>query len=121
MAVKYDVFVGHSTKDKAVARPPAERLRKDGLKVPSNFGFAQPGMSANAFGSDWAHLEAGTFRFRDPLNQERRFIPVRFDDAPSKVPSRDSFISTDARRACCDGAHLTDFTPLQADKLHGSQ
>lgn len=29
-------------------------------------------MSANAFGSDWAQLEAGTFRFRDPLNKERR-------------------------------------------------
>jgi len=39
-------------------------------------------MSANAFGSDWAQLEAGTFRFRDPLNQERRFIPLRLDDAP---------------------------------------
>jgi hypothetical protein len=41
-------------------------------------------MSANAFGSDWAHLEAGTFRFRDPLNKERRFIPLRLDDAPIK-------------------------------------
>ena len=30
-------------------------------------------MSANAFGSDWAQLEAGTFRFRDPLNKDRRF------------------------------------------------
>src|SRR6266478_1742309 len=39
-------------------------------------------MSANAFGSDWAQLEAGTFRFRDPLNKERRFIPLRLDDAP---------------------------------------
>ena len=39
-------------------------------------------MSAHAFGSDWAQLEAGTFRFRDPLNQERRFIPLRLDDAP---------------------------------------
>ena len=28
-------------------------------------------MSANAFGSDWALLESGTFRFRDPLNKER--------------------------------------------------
>jgi hypothetical protein len=28
--------------------------------------------------------EAGTFRFRDPLNNERRFIPVRLDDAPMK-------------------------------------
>ena len=25
-------------------------------------------MSANAFGSDWAQLESGTFRLRDPLN-----------------------------------------------------
>ncbi len=46
-------------------------------------------MSANAFGSDWAQLEAGTcgrgnLPFRDPLNQERRFIPLRLDDAPIK-------------------------------------
>ncbi|HMG05764.1 MAG TPA: hypothetical protein VK581_09900 [Chthoniobacterales bacterium] len=30
-------------------------------------------MSANAFGADWAQSKSGTFRFRDPLNQERRF------------------------------------------------
>src|SRR5947208_6974059 len=41
-------------------------------------------MSANAFGSDWAQLEAGTFRFRDPLNEDRRFIPLRLDEAPIK-------------------------------------
>jgi WD40 repeat protein len=29
-------------------------------------------------------LEAGTFRFRDPLNKERRFIPLRLDEAPIK-------------------------------------
>ena len=56
----------------------------------SDFGFAQPGMSSNVFGSDWAQLEAGTcgrrncgsrnLRFRDPLNQERRFIPLRLDE-----------------------------------------
>jgi hypothetical protein len=34
------------------------------------------------FGADWAQLEAGTFRFRDPLNKERRFILLRLDDAP---------------------------------------
>jgi hypothetical protein len=39
-------------------------------------------MSANAFGSDWAALESQTFRFRDPLNKDRRFVPVRLDDAP---------------------------------------
>jgi small GTP-binding protein len=41
-------------------------------------------VGAQAFGSDWAQLEAGTFRFRDPLNKERRFIPLRLDDAPIK-------------------------------------
>jgi hypothetical protein len=41
-------------------------------------------MSANAFGSDWAQLEAGTFRFRDPLERERRLIPLRLDDSPIK-------------------------------------
>jgi len=101
---QYDVFLSHSAKDKAVVRPLAERLRKDGLKVWFDEWVLKPGdsipakieaglehsrvlvlcMSANAFGSDWAQLEAGTFRFRDPLNRERRFIPLRLDDAPIK-------------------------------------
>ncbi len=57
-------------------------------------------MSANAFGSDpdWSGLEAGTFRFRDPLNQERRFIPLRLDDAPIKG-SPTKFHSGSARHA----------------------
>jgi hypothetical protein len=45
--------------------------------------------SLRAFGSDWAQLEAstcgrGNLPFRDPLNKERRFIPLRLDDAPIK-------------------------------------
>jgi hypothetical protein len=75
---QYDVFLSHSAKDKAVVRPLAERLRKDGLRSasqPSTFNTQLPG------GSDWAQLEARTFRSRDPLNQERRFIP------PLAVPS----------------------------------
>ena len=93
----YDVFLSHSAKDKAVVRPLAERLRQDGLMVwfdewiPSPAGAGEGArragegrMSAQAFGSDWAQLEAGTFRFRDPLNKERRFIPLRLDDAPIK-------------------------------------
>src|SRR5437870_3623060 len=97
-----DVFLIHSAKDKAVVRPLAERLRQDGLKVRFDEWVLKPGdsipakieaalehscmlvlcMSASAFGSDWAQLETGTFRFRDPLNKERRFIPLRLDDAP---------------------------------------
>jgi len=100
----FDVFLSHSSKDKTVVRSLAERLRLDGLKVWFDEWVLKPGdsipakveeglthsrvlvlcMSANAFGSDWAQLEAGTFRFRDPLNQERRFIPLRLDDAPIK-------------------------------------
>ena len=48
-------------------------------------------MSANAFGSDWAQLptdsQPSTFNPQptdDPLNKERRFIPLRLDDAPTK-------------------------------------
>ncbi|MGO8931953.1 MAG: toll/interleukin-1 receptor domain-containing protein [Limisphaerales bacterium] len=101
---QYDVFLSHSTKDKVVVRPVAERLRADGLNVWFDEWQIKPGdnipakieeglersrvlvlcMSANAFGSDWAQLEAGTFRFRDPLNKERRFIPLRLDNAPIK-------------------------------------
>ena len=100
----YDVFLSHSSKDKPIVRVVAERLRKDGLRVWFDEWEIKPGdsipskieeglehsrvlvlgMSANAFGSEWAHLESYTFRFRDPLNKERRFIPLRLDDAPLK-------------------------------------
>jgi hypothetical protein len=95
-----DVFLSHSAKDKAVVCDVAERLRKDGVKVWFDEWVLKPGdsipakieeglersrvlvlcMSANAFGSDWAQLESGTFRFRDPLNKERRFLRRRLDE-----------------------------------------
>jgi small GTP-binding protein len=101
---QYDVFLSHSGKDKKVVRDIAERLKKDGVKVWFDEWALKPGdsipakmeeglehsrvlvlcMSANAFGSDWAQMESGTFRFRDPLNKERRFLPLRLDDAPIK-------------------------------------
>ena len=97
----YDVFLSHSAKDKAVVRALAERLRQDGLRVWFDEWVLKPGdsipsrideglersrvlvlcMSANAFGSDWARLESQTFRFHDPLNKGRRFVPLRLDDA----------------------------------------
>ncbi len=100
----FDVFLSHSSGDKEIVRPLAERLRKDGLRVWFDEWELRPGdnipskieagleqsrvlvlcMSAQAFGSDWSQLESGTFRFRDPLNKERRFIPLRLDDAPIK-------------------------------------
>ena len=118
-AFAYDVFLSHSAKDKAVVRPLAERLRADGVKLWFDEWVLKPGdslptkieeglersrvlvlcMSANAFGSDWAQLEAGTYgrrnlRFRDPLNKERRFLPLRLDDAPIKCSLAQFLYST---------------------------
>jgi small GTP-binding protein len=96
---KYDVFLSHSAKDKPQVRELANRLKRDGLSVWFDEWEIQPGdklsekiergletsrvlvlcMSRNAFTTDWAALETGTFRFRDPANRERRFIPVRID------------------------------------------
>jgi small GTP-binding protein len=100
----FDVFLSHSSKDKLVVRAVAERLRQDGLRVWFDDWQLRPGdsipakieqgledsrvlvlcMSANAFGSDWAQLESYTFRFRDPLNKERRFIPLRLNQTQIK-------------------------------------
>ena len=84
----YDVFLSHSAKDKAVLRPRAKRLHaKVEVRRTKDEMELQPLL--RAFASDWAQLEAGTcgrrnLRFRDPLNRERRFIPLRLDDAPIK-------------------------------------
>jgi hypothetical protein len=88
--------------DKALVRSLAERLRRDGLKVWLDEWMLKPGnnilekiedglkhsrvlvlcMSKNGVGSDWTQMEVGTFRSRDPLNKEGRFIPLRLDDVP---------------------------------------
>jgi TIR domain-containing protein len=110
---KYDVFLSHSSKDKAVVRKLAKRLKADGVDVWFDESELKPGdsiphkiekaleqsrvlvlcMSSHAFGSDWAQLEAYTFRFRDPLNKVRRFIPLRLDDPPPpRTHCRNSYI-----------------------------
>ena len=70
----YDVFLSHSSRDKDIVRPLAERWRTDGLRVWFDEWVLKPGdsipakidegleqsrvlalcMSAQAFGSDWA-------------------------------------------------------------------
>lgn len=97
----YDIFLSYSSKDRAVVHELAEKLKSDGLRVWLDAWVIKPGdnipaaiehgleksrvlvlcMSENAFGSDWPRLESGTFRFRDPLNRQRRFVPVRLDEA----------------------------------------
>ena len=113
----FDVFLSHSAKDKELVRSLAQRLHQDGLKVWFDDWVLKPGdsipakieegleqsrvlvlcMSANAFGSDWAKLESGIFRFRDPQNKERRFIPLRLDDGVIKG-SLAQFVYIDWRR-----------------------
>lgn len=101
-SLTYDVFLSHSSKDKAAVRELAERLRADGLRVWFDEWVIKPGdlvgliiekgldasrtlvlaMSAQAFSSEWVTLERQTALFRDPTNSQRRFIPVRLDSAP---------------------------------------
>lgn len=102
----YDVFLSHSSKDSPVVREIAERLRADGIKVWFNEWFLKLGdnirekteeglensralmlfVSANAVGPGWAELESQTLRFRDPLNQRRRFVVLRLDDVSVRNP-----------------------------------
>ena len=103
-AFKYDVFISHSAKDKPAVRELAERLKRDGLRVwldeweihlgdmiglKVEQGLEQSRtlilvMSASALTSEWVMLERHTAMFRDPTNAQRRFIPLRLDDAEIK-------------------------------------
>src|SRR5215469_14027626 len=76
----FDVFLSHSSIDKAIVRVLAERLLASGLRVWFDEIQLRPGdsipakiedglensrvlvlcMSASAFGSDWVHLESQT-------------------------------------------------------------
>lgn len=99
---KFDVFISYSSKDRELVLPIAERLRSDRLRVWFDKWEIRPGahinakieaglntsrrlvffMSANAFGSSWTKLESSAYRFRDPLNEDLAFLPVRLDEAP---------------------------------------
>ena len=98
----YDIFFGCSLRDTGTVRKIAERLRDDGVRVwfseweiklgddsleKYEIGLESSRMfvlcfSGESFGSVWGKLEAGTLQFRDPLNKERSFIPMRLDDSP---------------------------------------
>ena len=132
----YDVFLSHSAKDQRVVRDVAERLRKDGLRVWFDEWVLKPGdsipakieeglersrvlvlcMSANAFGSDWAQLESGAFRFRDPLNKQRRFLPLRLDDAPIKG-SLAQFLDINWLPAGCELEYNAESAPSWPQQL----
>lgn len=100
----FDVFISYSSKDCVLVRVVAESLRQAQLRVWFDEWEIQPGdhilmkieegleqsrrmvlcMSENAFSSDWSFLESSSLRFRDPLNRERKLIPIRLDGTPIK-------------------------------------
>jgi hypothetical protein len=64
-------------------------------------------MSAAALAADWPQLESHTFRFKDPLNHNRRFIPLRLDDARTKGSlERFSYIDWRPNQRPCALDHL---------------
>jgi WD40 repeat protein len=103
---EFDVFLSYSAGDKERVREIAHRLRQDNLRVLFDTSEIEFGdsieqkieyglehsrvlvlcASASASHSGWMRLEDNTFRFRDPVNKERRFLLIRFDEAPIKGP-----------------------------------
>lgn len=127
---KYDVFLGHSALDRDVARDIAEHLKADGVRIWFEGWEIEPRasitdqekiveeglersrvlvlcVSFNAFNSDWVRLEACTLRFRDPVNRERRFIPVRLDDFPLK-----GFLARSLCITWLQGSHEQEYMKL---------
>lgn len=99
-AFRWDVFISHSSRDKARVLRLAEALRAAGLEIWLDDWVIQPGddiyaaiedglehsriqvlcLSQPANKSDWVKLERNTRLFQDPQNKERRFIPVLLED-----------------------------------------
>ncbi len=100
MAFDYDVFLSYSSSDKKAVRTLAKRLKKDGLNVWLDEWAIRPGamigkkisegversrtlllcMSPAYFDSAWTTLEYQTLLFRDPTNEQLRFIPLLLAD-----------------------------------------
>jgi len=100
----FDVFLSHNSKDKPQVRRLAERLRTAGLRVWFDEWGIQPGddiylaiergkeasqylvlcLSQSALDSDWVSLERSAALIRDPINKDRRFIPLLLSEC--KLP-----------------------------------
>ncbi|HEX8290969.1 MAG TPA: TIR domain-containing protein, partial [Pyrinomonadaceae bacterium] len=97
---EYDIYISYNSDDRERARRLAERLRDAGLRVWFDEWVIRPGdviylkidhgllasrvlvlcMSPAAFNSGWVDLERSTVLFRNPTNEERRFIPLLIAD-----------------------------------------
>ncbi len=103
---EYDVFLSHSSKDIRKVEQIADRLEERGLEVWLSKRILKGGdhifetidhglevsrtlvlaISFSALKSDWVKLEGYTHRFRDPLNRERRFVPILLDECENDIP-----------------------------------
>jgi hypothetical protein len=115
----YDVYLSFNGRDRNIAGGLADRLRSDGLRVWHTDSVVRPGeiarkkldetleqsrvflacISANTSESDWTQIVAHSLRFRDPMDRDRQFIPLRldaslFDDALAQVQWLDWSTST---------------------------
>ena len=101
---QYDVFLSYRSEDKAIVHPLAARLKEAGLRVWLDAWVIPPGgdifaeieqglqqsrvcvacMSEGYFSSQWTQLERNTATFRDPMNNQRRFVPLLLADC--KIP-----------------------------------
>lgn len=99
---KFDVFLSFDSNNASLAKEIASDLRASGLRIWLSEWISQLGddlgyqtstaladsrimlllVSEKILGTQWRHLEKLTLRFRDPVNSERRFIPIRLDEAP---------------------------------------
>jgi DNA-binding beta-propeller fold protein YncE len=97
---QYDAFLCYSSQDRQRVRALAERLRDNGVRIWFDDWEIKLGddillkieqglessctlillMSSHAFGSDWVAMERNTTMFRDPVNKQRRFIPLLLED-----------------------------------------
>ncbi len=100
----YDIFLGYSANNATTVRKIANRLKDAGLRVwfdewevlngtdaseRTEIGLENSRIlilcvSVDGFKSGWPELENQSLRFRDPANDNRRFILLRLDDAPLK-------------------------------------
>jgi diguanylate cyclase (GGDEF)-like protein len=96
----FDVFISYNHVDQNKVNIIAESLREKGLKVWYDKWIIKPGhdiyqqiqiglelsrnfvlcMSNEVFKSEWASFESSTAIFRDPMNKERRFIPILLEN-----------------------------------------
>lgn len=95
----HDVFLSHNSIDKATVRVSRSSSRSTGFACGSKSGKSSPATASQRRSrQDWSTPRAGalpvgqrvrlglgavgdcTFRFRDPLNRERHFIPISLAD-----------------------------------------